>query len=343
MRLQLSLCLLIVLVVLGCRLESKESYQAWTLELEREIVHDKIWHVVGVTRLRNSDTVIVSSRGNLQVLVFDSSGFSHAIGGRGQGPGGFENLGLVWHLNGDTLLAYDLMGDVSFFTVGGDYLYEVSVPPSRPLGLLEDRTILARAGRGDVVRYNLQGEIVSSVGLQYPRPNLVQVDDPDPTVRSRRVRPYFAPSPSHAVGSDHYWLGSGNDYKVTKYDRVGNLISELEWDGPDLTVTKRHVSRLLEWLRDKGNRDYPASDKLPAYTQLVVDSQDNLWVRTFHPPYDPSPTQWLVFDGDEQMSIVETPRKFVIHEVGDDYVLGVYWDELDVERVRLYNLNKNDG
>lgn len=85
----------------------------------------------------------------------------------------------------------------------------------------------------------------------------------------------------------------------------------------------------------------PVADRFPAYSQLVVDARSNLWVRDFRPGFEEGPHRWLVLDPEGRVAgRVETPARFVVHEIGDDYILGVAWDALNVERVRLYGLRK---
>jgi hypothetical protein len=40
------------------------------------------------------------------------------------------------------------------------------------------------------------------------------------------------------------------------------------------------------------------------------------------------------------LGVIETPERFTIHQIGDDFVLGSWADELDIEHVRLYQLIK---
>ena len=40
------------------------------------------------------------------------------------------------------------------------------------------------------------------------------------------------------------------------------------------------------------------------------------------------------------LGMVETPRQFTVNEIGADYVLGVWLDDLDVQHVRMYRLEK---
>ncbi|UCF19485.1 MAG: hypothetical protein JSU87_16435 [Gemmatimonadota bacterium] len=80
---------------------------------------------------------------------------------------------------------------------------------------------------------------------------------------------------------------------------------------------------------------------MPAYSDIVVDLEGNLWVGEYRRPGDDQP-RWTVFDPDGVMlGIVETPQRFRIFEIGGDYVLGRGVDELDVEHIHVYRLLKD--
>ncbi len=80
---------------------------------------------------------------------------------------------------------------------------------------------------------------------------------------------------------------------------------------------------------------------MPAYRSLVVDTEGNLWVEEYRRPGDDQP-RWTVFNLDgEMLGLVETPPRFSIYQIGSDFVLGRWHDDLDVEHVQLYELLKD--
>jgi hypothetical protein len=51
-----------------------------------------------------------------------------------------------------------------------------------------------------------------------------------------------------------------------------------------------------------------------------------------------------VFDRDGRyLGTVETPAGFYVHQIGADFVLGRWLDELDVEYVSMHRLEKPAG
>jgi hypothetical protein len=82
---------------------------------------------------------------------------------------------------------------------------------------------------------------------------------------------------------------------------------------------------------------------------MLVDRTGAVWLQTYRPrdmraswtPTFPEPDVWQVYDHDGVwLGLVELPARFYPQEIGDDYVLGVWRDDTDVEYVRLYQLRK---
>lgn len=72
-----------------------------------------------------------------------------------------------------------------------------------------------------------------------------------------------------------------------------------------------------------------------------VDDEGNLWVEDPRIVYE-DPVQWTVFDASGRLiARLTTPPDLRIHQSGADFVLGVARDELDVEHVVLYGLERS--
>ena len=100
---------------------------------------------------------------------------------------------------------------------------------------------------------------------------------------------------------------------------------------------------------------YMYPDEYPLFARLLVSRAGNLWVMAYPAIEEPisswrlaSTYAFLVEDGGarwrvlsprgEVLAEVRTPHGFFPLEVGDDYILGVSKDELDVETVSVYSL-----
>ena len=84
--------------------------------------------------------------------------------------------------------------------------------------------------------------------------------------------------------------------------------------------------------------EYP--ETFPAYAGLLVDSEDNVWVKEYALP-GATREVWRVYSSDgARLSIIPMPPRFRVLEVAGGTVLGVWKDEFDVEYVRVYTLRK---
>jgi hypothetical protein len=81
---------------------------------------------------------------------------------------------------------------------------------------------------------------------------------------------------------------------------------------------------------------------LPAFGSLHLDPHGNLlateWTSSFAAP-DQAARRWWAFDREGVLlGEITAPAAFRMHEIGDDYVLGVTSDELGVERIAMFPL-----
>ena len=86
----------------------------------------------------------------------------------------------------------------------------------------------------------------------------------------------------------------------------------------------------------------PLPDSFPAISAIEVDLLGNLWVREYNLPEDGDRALWTVFDLEGvAMGFVETPPGLIIYEIGEHYILGKTEDELRVEYVQLWGLDRS--
>ena len=63
----------------------------------------------------------------------------------------------------------------------------------------------------------------------------------------------------------------------------------------------------------------------------------NIWDAEYHGREEPR--QWNVYDpSGRYLGKVTTPARFAVAEIGEDYVLGGWRDEDDVDHIRMYRL-----
>jgi hypothetical protein len=71
----------------------------------------------------------------------------------------------------------------------------------------------------------------------------------------------------------------------------------------------------------------------------LTDDDGNLWVSEFRLPTEqPS---WAVFDPAGQLlGVLETPGNGFVTHIGSDFLVGVWEDALEVQRVMVYQIQK---
>lgn len=169
---------------------------------------------------------------------------------------------------------------------------------------------------------------------------------------------------THFVMTDsNIFVGSSDTYEIRMYGSEGSLVRIIR----KTDVTPVPISDDgIEWYIDQQMKEYegveiggiapdlpairelmftwPRVAGLPAFAGLLAGASGGLWVKRQEVPWTYEGREaWDVFDGDGVLQAqVENPSNLVIHEVGADYVLGVVTDELGVERVRLYDLDRSN-
>ena len=120
-------------------------------------------------------------------------------------------------------------------------------------------------------------------------------------------------------------------------------IVEIAFADPDQTAPERVDGLRRMW------RGMPRAPHLPVLRAIHVDGTGHLWLQPYYVAgTEPPPFEILAPDGTWLGSVTLPPglhRAFIQYqapymEIGDDYVLGVWTDELDVQYVRMYRINK---
>ena len=97
---------------------------------------------------------------------------------------------------------------------------------------------------------------------------------------------------------------------------------------------------------------YPRAPRLPVLRSVHVDGAGHLWLQPYYVAgAEPLPFEILAPDGTWLGSVSLPPglvRAFTQYqapymEIGDDHVLGVWTDELDVQYVRMYRISKTSA
>jgi hypothetical protein len=315
-------------------------------------------YITGAIR-RDDGTIVVADGATRELRVFDSTGrFILAKGRRGPGPGEFGAIHRIARC-GASELWVDAGSRISVWNTQLEYLREFPVTDNImwPLvcfggtGLLVKRDIGIGVDPPVNTMYfdSLNLMVVDSVGASrhdlMPIPLWEYINVP-----SKRIGFHpFGRSTVLAGDGSNLVLGFAERLEIETYTREGQLLRVARGPNEDLSLTAAirdeyrsaplagQAKVLREALEAAGN---PMPRTIPAYTELKVDAEGNVWVKRFDSPGG-STNRWGVFGrGGEFLGHVQFPQGLEVFEIGPDYVLGQSRDTLSVGRVQLHILRK---
>ena len=337
----------------------------------------QFFRVSSGTRLSDGSFVI-GSFGSNDLRRFAADG-AHlwTVGREGEGPGEFVGLTSVVAGPGDTLTTYDFrQRRISRFAPDGSLVdarplegnvedgfafVEALLPDGRAVYTLR---VFGGAGgpppegeiRRDTVGVHISGapgDPVVDVG-SFPGPEMVVLHsgETDGGFNITISSPAFGRSTEIAADPAGVWIGDTERFEIRRYGPEGALQSlvrrHFESVDVDDALIRAAMQEELDGADDDDERrmirkrweDVPVAPTLPAYDAMAVDRSGNLWVREYEIPGAAERT-WSVFTVEGTwLGDVAFPDRFSPLEIGDDYVLGRYGDELDVEHIQLWELAK---
>lgn len=175
-----------------------------------------------------------------------------------------------------------------------------------------------------------------------------------PNPPSFRQYPFpFGRSALIAVGPTRFYYGDTHSTQLGIYDVSGRRVGSVALRSSGRALTQADIDQWVETEVAKRTNDQakldarnafkqiPPNKRTPEFAALELDDAGNLWVRRYGPPWAPSP-DWDVYSADGRaLASVRMPARFDPMHIGRDFVLGVSKDELDVERVELYQLSRS--
>lgn len=332
-----------------------------------------LFHGILATRRLSDGRIAVVDRGSSEIRFFDGEGtFLHAVGGEGDGPGEFRFMSLFWGLPGDTLVVSDMRGLTVLDGRGGYVrLVRLGDPPAgagaQPVGQLDDGTILGVGGSGrgprpgevgavsrDTVRFYRFSADGSFLG---PLRTFLGAErmgfQAGGRISIRRLP--FSAHPAWAAAGRHFYVAGGAGAEVELWRGDGGLERIVRWSPAPRPVTDETLARYRDYLLEStDNADTrrvhevfvaqaPVPNRLPVtgeVSAVLVDDVRNLWIASFRLPWE-AQAEWVVLSPEgEWLGAVPMPASFTPHQVGSDFVLGGWRDELGAEFVRMYALEK---
>jgi hypothetical protein len=333
--------------------------------------HYDLLQVADVTKLSDGRVAVLNA-GTFEVRYYDSAGtWLSSSGRKGRGPGEFEGPGGLFRLPSDTLLVYDYqLRRMSRLAPDGSFLSSISLAETNggtmvfPFGRLKDGSWAATVANffsgGSQAGLTRSPQVVLHIA-----PDLNQLTDTvvvlpgeemwvesggngERRFISVRDMPLGLSSP-HTVGDSLLYAGDAGQFVIGAYHPDGTLVRSIRYQGPRKLVTSDILERVkaeeMSGVADRDRADaearwekMPKAKELPAFGALAVDADGNLWVSEGRAlPADPIVAD--VFDpSGKLLGAVAMPPGFAPSEIGRDYVLGVWKDDVGLEHVREYSI-----
>ncbi len=356
----------------GWRLSAEPILQIGEREGEESL---QFFGVTGGARLSDGKIAILNN-GTRTIRVYGPDGsFIREFGRDGEGPGEFRALSSVHVLPNDTLLLWDGRRRVfSLFTSPGEFVRSqrltwvgsealIGIRPL-PDGRLVVKTY-AGPGReelgsgtgihravGPLLLFDREGVLLDTIGL-FPNAESAIFElagQPGYTV------PPFDKNFFFDVWRESIILGTAERMEVLFWDVTGGPRALFRDLGSDLTVKQEDrdwyeehffpdaVTPEAQQERTMLLRDLMFPETRAAFTDLEVDPAGNIWLRTGrHIFYYAESREWTIFSSaGGLLGTISLPVGFKSLEFGSDEILGVWKDDLGVEFVRVYSIEKRE-
>lgn len=312
--------------------------------------------VADAARLADGGIVVADAN---ELKFYDAAG-AHRVtaGGEGEGPGEFSYLNAVVPC-GDVILAGDMRQQhLSVFDRQGTFLRTRPLPASgSPVFALflegcDDATGLP------LLRVPMtysptdpEGTRTDTVILLRPDSSWAGADTAaslPAVVRTGGMGTSFDPAMRYAFDGADIHVAYTESIAVRTYDRAGTLERIARVPHQPRPVSAGDQQRAIE----ARLADVPASfaerlrpeleaatppTHMPAAGSLLADATGRVWIQRFSAPWEDRATDWLVLDRDGALlGSVQLPPGFRPLDIGEDWILGVWENDLDVPFVRLY-------
>lgn len=337
----------------------------------------QLFHATHAVRL-DDGRIVVANTGTQELRYYAPDGRHLLTTGRnGGGPAEFRGLKWIGKTPDDSVLAFDeANARISIFGPDGRFAHSVTLDAPRQqvirtvIGRFADGSLVAtstaprsrpvpRTGvdRGDssvYLRYAATGELLGTIGRFPERDSYRALDTYQGRKMIVEVDFPFGREPHAAVHGDRLYFGAGETHTIRVSTPQGKLVQTYRRPHAPRKVTRKEIER---WKREYPQRvgstgearevldrvlaEIPTSEAHPAFSGFLVDADGNLWIQE-EPGAAGAPLSWyVVAPNGKGIAEVKMPYGFTPLQIGPDFVLGRWRDDLDVEHVQLYGLRKS--
>jgi hypothetical protein len=162
----------------------------------------------------------------------------------------------------------------------------------------------------------------------------------------------FGPTPIYGSSQDRIYVVESFSGEVKGFDYEGDLREIFRPSIPASVILEEDYEREKERsinfdpsydnrpIVERLFREIPHRTEGPAVGGLTVDLDGNLWLELYS-PREGLGRKWIVLAPDgSPRARVQGPARFTPFEIGSDFLLGVWTDEMEIPYVRRYPLRK---
>ncbi len=326
--------------------------------------------------------VVVANTGTNEIRLYDAEGTHRTTwGGTGGGPGEFQALAGIALWPGDSILAWEAMRSSSgaadlwrakVFDDAGDLGRSFRIESDEGTGL-EPRVVLS--GGGILGRVTTGGADDGYWRHEATYSLLAREDAADVSfgthpahegfsgvyngVMLHVARMAFSRGLEEAEWEGMLVIATNDRYELRAYGvSDGALAKIVRREHSNRAPTRAEVAEAMHRTFIEGEQpeeviemfrpaydEAPLVEGFPAFRSVLADPLGHLWVQEYTPPGVERPAPlWTVFDPDGRaLGFVETPARLSIFEIGAGYLLGRATDELGIERIQVWGLERAGG
>lgn len=337
-----------------------------------------LYRVVGASRLSDG-RIVVANSGTSELRFYTPEGaYEGAAGGEGDGPGEMRFMVQLVPLPGDSLLVFSFRPGFTWFSPTGDYVRSVgfdmrssqvecrigesmrlALPDASLVTVFEDNFSPSNCPPEPASPWRQTGLITRET------PDRAQFDSLAIMPATERNSPnyrVFGKSLVLGLATDRIYAADTGADVILSLGLEGDTLAELPtpFEARPVPASARTVE-VREFTRPDGTvqvgNAYLYPETYPRIARLLVSRSGGLWVMAYPTieepissyqlalPFvaraDPDGARWRVLSPEgELVAEVRTPPGFFPLEIGEDYILGVSKDALDVETVSLHALQR---
>ena len=333
-----------------------------------------LFGVVDAIRLSDG-RVVIANAGHSQVRYYSAAG-AHlmTVGRKGGGPEEFQRITGLVSMPADSIAVIDgATRRVSVLAPDGRFsrvVVNALGAGGNVLGRRADGTWVAQSTvpiantavpqdlapvRSNLVYVTLPAEggaVLDTLGHFPGTERVMRIAQSKGTITSIEViTPPFAKTTAFETAGNDFVVGTQDAAEVRVYESQGELRRIIRTGTPPQRITPELIDRYLNLqLASLPAEQRPSAranqlaiikaEVVPPYGRLAVDRSGNLWLQDY--PALADDQRWTIFDPEgARIARLVLPRRFTPYDIGEDWIMGRELDDLDVEHVRQYAIQRS--